>query len=190
LPSIVVLLVPIIVMATLVFFVKRHPAQVRILDARTVATQSLWYLGVIFQHVLVTGLDWGARFYLGKQFYGFQLFSLCDRKLLGFYITMVYLKLRVRPYDRGGDPSHNGTGRKDRRSTTTTTLNEHHSADDNGRLPPLREEGNQEEEIVFTIFDGTRHGDSPWSDYLFDGDSVDEEADQEESIKWEKIVQS
>jgi hypothetical protein len=208
LPVLVVLVVPTIVMFCLVISVKRNKSKITTgLDAMKVAIQSGWYLAVLYESALIYGIDSALLFGLGKQIYWYRLLAISNEKLFGLFVSLVYFKMRVTtsqreehyPADEESQTRQHQTkqsrGNKIRRRPkricrswcaprvrTGHKCSETSRTGDNELVP-------EEEEIHFTIFDGNAVEASPWANYLFEGESDDEDADNEESMKWESIVQ-
>jgi hypothetical protein len=183
LPMMIVLLLPTCVMVALYVYVRRRPKYSILVDANTVAKQAGLYLVALYWTYLFSMIDYAFLFGASREIFALRITAVCSEKLMGFYIMLVYLMLRVAPKEvAGNEVTHIGS--------TEMSVNRENPAEKKGKGVQASKEKDGEDSIeFFSIFDGT-NASSSWKDFVFEGEDEDEDADFLESQKWENVEQT
>jgi hypothetical protein len=196
-PGMLLLLIPTLLMLAFYMDVRRRQHEIRI-EVKVVVWQSSLYLLALYWTYSFSFINGVLIFAAKEHFFSMTLISSMVECLLGFWVLLAYL-LRLRGPSSTQISSENEGGSckvKPRvvRDQSATTISHSATSLSTARLDDVDVErtlqtvGPNRSDDAFSIFDGTKSS-SKWSDFVFDGDSSDEEEDDFESSKWEGVLQ-
>lgn len=176
LPVLFCMVFPAVVMTALYVQVRRHQERIQI-PASSVAKQAVVYLFGLYLTYGVTIVDhslgWKADKAAG---FAMSILSLVTINLIGvwFLVVYVYFSMPAAPTTMGQ------SGQQEQ--PTTTTISQEQSVSSRSSSRDKR----ADRSISFNIFDGTNpNGD--FAEFIFEGDSEDEEVDRKETAQWSAI---
>jgi hypothetical protein len=191
-PTFLVLLLPTFLMVALNVYVRRRKLP---RGAKTaVFYQSGIYLIAIYFAVIPSFVDYGVYVVAGKEVFWLRMLAICQRQLMGFYILLAYLRLRiVQSPSSSSASSSSKEGGGGGGGRTSFTRRDKKVTDEDGTIDNTRDGADRNDSanitLAFSIFDGTADPSSPWSDFIFDGEEDEQDIDDLESRQWECVVQ-
>mmetsp|Transcript_33042 Transcript_33042/g.36985 ORF Transcript_33042/g.36985 Transcript_33042/m.36985 type:complete len:360 (+) Transcript_33042:446-1525(+) len=204
-PDIFVLLFPTIVMVILYLRVKQRQAEIHI-QARTVACQSIIYLGVMYivdiPFLIGEGIELASASHMQ---YGFNMFAIFLYSVWSFFIFLVYIYFTV-PTDGPIAETKASDSHIQNLSNRTNSRNYIFSCNDveqmNSADSPTMVDAavsasattiqvatqpeKSSEKYTFNIFDGT-NANGAFSEFVHEGDSDDERLDNNETNQWSAV---
>ena len=184
LPVLFIMVFPAVVMTALYVQVRRHQERIHI-PASLVAKQAAVYLFALYLTYGVTIVDhslgWKADKAAG---FAMSIVSVVTINLIGvwFLVVYVYFSMPVAPITMGQSGQQQ---RQQRQQQHQTQAPQEQSATELSLRSSSRGK-RADRSISFNIFDGTNpNGD--FAEFIFEGDSEDEEIDRKETAQWSAI---
>lgn len=169
-PLAFVLLCPTFVMFFMYCYVRKRQDTIK-LEATAVAKQAGLYLLALYACYAFPICNKSLQIFGARKYFFLDLLAQVNINLLGVYIFLIYSHFRVKT-----SPSQSCTTKTPECNNVTDGKQKRKCTMDVPMSPASSK-------ATFNIFDGTNAG-GAFAEFIFDGDSEDEEADQLESNRW------